>query len=66
MPIETECATLGLKTEKLVVHQEQPLNAEPRLDELIQHRVTPEELVYARNHCKFFSSYKDYIFAGRL
>lgn len=41
----------GLKTERLVVHQELPLNAELRLGELMQYPVTPEELVYARNHC---------------
>lgn len=35
----------------LIVHQEQPLNAEPPLEQLIAHPITPEELVYARNHC---------------
>jgi hypothetical protein len=38
--------------DKLIVHQEQPLNAEPPLTELIEHSITPQELVYARNHCK--------------
>ncbi|GJE99903.1 molybdopterin binding oxidoreductase-like protein [Phanerochaete sordida] len=33
-----------------IVHQRSPLNAEPPLQELVAHPLTPEELVYARNH----------------
>jgi sulfite oxidase len=35
---------------RLVVHGTQPFNAEPPLDALVQHEITPAELVYSRNH----------------
>ena len=40
------------QSDKLIVHQEEPLNAEPPITELVEHPITPEDLVYARNHCE--------------
>lgn len=42
----------GIKCDNFVVHQEQPLNAEPPLTELVQYPITPDEFLYARNHCE--------------
>ena len=39
------------RPKELQVHQEKPYNAEPyNLAELINHNITPLELVYGRNH----------------
>src|SRR5271168_2882846 len=39
------------RPKELHVHQEKPFNAEPHdLAELINHNITPTELVYGRNH----------------
>ncbi|OCH95336.1 molybdopterin binding oxidoreductase [Obba rivulosa] len=35
---------------QLIARAEKPWNAEPELDKLVQHNITPEELVYCRNH----------------
>lgn len=43
---------MGLTTLRLL--SETPYNAEPQLTELIKHKITPLELVYARNHCELF------------
>lgn len=45
-------ANLGAGVERLKVLGEEPLNAEPCLDELLKHTITPEELMYHRNHCE--------------
>lgn len=41
---------MRVMTESMIVHQSEPLNAEPPLTQLVAHPVTPAELVYARNH----------------
>ena len=37
----------------LIVRGEQPFNAEPPIAALVEYGVTPEELVYCRNHSAF-------------
>ncbi|EMD34029.1 hypothetical protein CERSUDRAFT_97954 [Gelatoporia subvermispora B] len=46
-------------SEQLVVRDEKPYNAEPDLEKLIQHSLTPEELVYCRNYCPIKSLSED-------
>lgn len=40
------------RSRQLKVLGEEPFNAEPDLVKLLQHQLTPVELVYCRNHCK--------------
>lgn len=37
---------------RLQVRDEKPYNAEPDVAQLIEHELTPDELVYCRNHCE--------------
>ncbi|KAI0805951.1 Oxidoreductase, molybdopterin-binding domain-containing protein [Irpex lacteus] len=39
-----------MASNKVIVHDEKPYNAEPPLETLVQHHITPVDLVYARNH----------------
>lgn len=39
---------------QLKVLGEKPFNAEPDIANLIQHSLTPSELVYCRNHCGWY------------
>ncbi|PCH42233.1 molybdopterin binding oxidoreductase [Wolfiporia cocos MD-104 SS10] len=38
-------------SDKLQVRKDHPWNAEPDVAALVEHPITPEELVYCRNHC---------------
>ena len=38
------------KDPKLIVHTTEPFNAEPPVDELREHFITPQPLYYVRNH----------------
>lgn len=40
-------------SDKLNVKEEKPWNAEPYLEELIKHPLTPEDLMYCRNHSAY-------------
>lgn len=40
-------------SDKLEVLDKEPFNAEPDVAELITHSLTPDELVYCRNHCGY-------------
>lgn len=39
-------------SDDLLVRDQKPFNAEPDVVHLVEHDITPENLVYCRNHCK--------------
>lgn len=49
---EMDYSVEPLHSKRLIVQGAQPFNAEPSVRALVQQGITPDELVYCRNHSK--------------
>lgn len=60
MMSRTECSEKSFSG-RLLLHSEEPFNAESPLSELVKHEYTPEELMYCRNHCERSYQFSRYV-----